>query len=155
MKTIQLTQGKVALVDDEDYEMVDAYKWSYHHNGYAVTNWNKAEGRMKFLSMHRLILGELVKGKVTDHINGNGIDNRRENLRVCSQGENTFNQKKSKSNTSGYKGVFLQGRKWKTQIRIKGKIHYIGYFSDKVEAAKAYNEAAKIYHGEFSRLNTI
>lgn len=145
----------VAMVDDEDYEMVNEYKWHYHHDSYAVTTWSKVAGRVKFLLMHRLILGELVRGKVTDHINGNGLDNRRENLRVCSQSENTCNQKQSKSNTSGYKGVFLQGKKWKTQIRINGKTHYIGYFSDKIEAARAYNEAAKKYHGEFARLNVL
>lgn len=154
MKTVQLTQGKVALVDDEDYQIVAHYKWHYAE-GYARTDVKREDGKYRSVSMHRLILST-PKGMETDHLNGDGLDNRRKNIRICTKGENLRNVGRRKNNSSGMKGVYRhRDDKWVAQIRLHRKSYFLGVFSDKIEAAKAYNEAAKIYHGEFARLNVL
>jgi hypothetical protein len=92
---------------------------------------------------------------VVDHINGNGLDNRRENLRICSQALNCANAKKTKGKTSRFKGVFWnrQSKKWCAQIGNKKRNHIIGYFNSEARAAQAYNRKAKEFFGEFARLN--
>ena len=157
MKDIELTQGKVALVDDEDYEYLKQSKW-YAHNQrdgecYAMG------GRGK-IYMHRLIMGT-PKGMYTDHINGNGLDNRKENLRVCTNAQNLMNRPKSKINTTGYKGVTISKYRdrintyIRAQININGKNKFLGFHKTPELAAKAYNKAAIKYHGEFAQLNEI
>ena len=106
--------------------------------------------------MHRLILGLSIKdGIFTDHINGNILDNRRANLRTCTNSQNQANSKLRKDNTSGYKGVnFIPKTKnWQASIRLKGKKLYLGHFVNKELAARAYNSAAKLYFGKFAKLN--
>lgn len=93
--------------------------------------------------------------KYIDHINGNKSDNRVENLRECNNSQNSTNKNKQSNNTSGYKGVFRQGNKWRACIRKDGHKYNLGNFACKHEAAKAYNEAALKYHGEFAYLNII
>lgn len=155
-KLIPLTQGKFAIVDAEDYEWLNQWKW-YSGGRYAMRTSRKSEG-LNFASvrMHVQIIKTPI-GFHTDHINGNGLDNRKENLRACSFAQNIYN-KKSKSNTSSqYRGVsFVKRRKkWVASIDKGGKRLYSAEFNNEKEAALAYNEnAAKIF-GEFARLNII
>ena len=153
-REVPLTQGKAAIVDDEDFDWLSQYKWVYH-KGYAVRSATISKGRRKHVYMHRLI-NNTPEGKLTDHINGNSLDNRRKNLRSATNAENGRNRKVSSNNTSGYKGVrkFNNG-KWITTIRYNGRRIYIGLFKDKHEAAKAYNEKALELFGVYARLNEI
>lgn len=139
----------VAIVDDEDFGLVSAYKWYFSGNGYA-----HCPRVGKIIKMHRLILDPPV-GMEVDHINGNGLDNRRENIRPCTCSQNQHNTGNRKNNMSGYKGGCFNKKsaRWKAQIRIPGKRFYLGQFQTPLEAAIAYDEGVKKYHGEFARLN--
>jgi len=154
---IPLTQGKVALVDDEDAERVLAMrKWWAARRGktyYAVARVAGSHPRREVL-MHRFILGA-PPGTEVDHCNGNGCDNRRDNIRVCSHGENQRNVGKWYIGGSRYLGVswFRRTQKWRARICVNSKHITLGYFNDEVEAARAYDEAARKYHGEFATLN--
>lgn len=159
MKEIQLTQGKVAIVDDEDFEELSKYKWWVCNYRYASTI-IKIEGKSKFISMHRFILKLEDNPNFVDHINGNGMDNRKENLRLCSNSQNKMNAKKrSDHKNSKYKGVsFSKDPKrkkspWRVKITLNKKVVFSRYFSTELQAAKAYNEAAIKYFGEFAKLN--
>lgn len=161
MKQIPLTRGKVALVDDEDYERLIAMgKWRLDNPGYAVKSkrFRKADGKWsnKILLMHRIILDAKV-GEFVDHINRDKLDNRKSNLRICSKTENNRNVGLSKNNTTGFKGVtfFTLRGKFMAQITFEGKNVFLGYFEEPKEAAKAYNNAAVKYYGEFAYLNEI
>lgn len=151
MKEVLLTKGRRALVDDEDFEKVIGLKWhlSLSGNGMPYALNSKAGG------MHRFLMGA-IKGQYVDHVNGDGLDNQKDNLRICSLKENTRNKKHFKSR-SGYKGVVWheEGHKWQAQIMVDYKCKYLGLFEKKEEAAKAYNEAAKKYFGEFANLNPV
>lgn len=153
----------VVLYDDEDYELISKYTWCIsvcHDLFYVVTDGS--------IRMHRLIMG-CHKGKVVDHIkhhklNLNGktvIDNRKSNLRICSQGNNTKNQRLRNANTSGYKGVWYVTNKakrikrWVAEIHLDYKKIILGYFLTAIEAAEAYNIGALKHHGEFALLNKI
>lgn len=159
-KQIELTQGKTAIVSAEDFEYINQWKWSYDgHNHCAVRSETiKKDGKYKSKSilMHKLIM-ETPKGMDTDHINGDRLDNRKSNLRICTHRENMCNRKQSKANKSGYKGVSWDNKysKWVTRIRTSEKYMHVGYFKDKLSAAKAYNEAAKKHHGKFAKLNEL
>jgi hypothetical protein len=145
-KEISLTQNKVALVDDEDYTELSKHKWFASKIGdkyyYAQRHSHKdpVTHKSTTIQMHSVILGT-PKGMETDHINGNGLDNRRENLRVVTCRENQQNRHTSKS--SIYPGVSWHERthKWQARIRIKGKEKYIGLFEEESEAAKSYRIA--------------
>lgn len=152
MKEIELSRGQMALVDDEDFDWLSQWKWSYAPVGYAVRRY---EG--KIILMHRLIM-DAPKGKRVDHINMNGIDNRRINLRICSHRENLLNRGKQRNNTTGYKGVSYCSRidKWRASIRDdNARDLHLGYFKTPEEAALAYNISALKYHGEFAHLNQV
>lgn len=150
MKEIKLTQGKVALIDDEDFDLVSQYHW-YFDGKYAKTCWDK-QGKTYYLRMHRLILG-LTNPKIdTDHINHNKLDNRRSNLRICNRAENLRNRKAH--GKSKYLGVFYNHNKYITaQIRANGRTIHLGTFDTEEEAAMAYDNAARKYHKEFANLN--
>ena len=151
-KSITLTQGKSVLVDDEDFEKLNQHKW-YYHQGYAF---RKAGPRIFQVSifMHREIM-QTPDGMETDHINGDSLDNRRENLRICTHAENLRNRKMNSGNKSGYKGVywFSQRGKWRAAITLNGKNVHLGLFTDPADAAKAYDKAAQEHFGEFARTN--
>lgn len=151
MKKILLTKSKFALVDDRDFEFLNQWKWFYENHGYAQRRVSKY-GRM--LGMHRVIMDE-PEDKQVDHIDGNGLNNQRSNLRVATKAENLMNRGKNKNNTSGYKGVSWHkgAGKWTVNIMSYGKSVYIGLYPELIAAARAYNRAALKYHGEFARLN--
>jgi hypothetical protein len=143
MKEIPLTQGKVAIVDDEDFEELSKFLWFAHKAGntfYAVRNSSSIRGKRHMISMHSTIL-KTSKGMDTDHFNGNGLDNRRENLRICTHRENMQNQHINK--TSNYQGVSWSNRDqmWRAYIWVNGKSHNLGNFNDEIKAAKVYNDA--------------
>jgi hypothetical protein len=155
MKEVILTQGQMALIDDEDYELVSQYKWyahKYKHAFYAQTSAYK-NGKQKTIKMHRLIMKAQSKQQV-DHINHNGLDNRRANLRLCTNAENQHNQQKTRG-TSKYKGVAWcnSRKKWETTIHVNGKNLHLGRFSLEEDAARAYDKAAKKHYGEFAGCN--
>jgi len=159
MKKIPLNKGKFALVDDKDYETLSVYKWYITPAGYASRHQTKEEygkNPRKTVFMHRYI-AEARKGEITDHVNGNPLDNRRENLRVCTTQQNIFNRPKlSKTGTSKYKGVMLRPySRWEANIKVNGKGRYLGVFDTEKEAAHAYNIKAKELFGEFALLNRV
>lgn len=159
MKEIQLTQGKVALVDDDTYDYLNQWKWYANNlNGkfYAVRNLRINKKYVKSILMHRFIMST-NKGLVVDHLNGDTLDNRKCNLRNCTHGENLKNQKISIKNTSGYKGVSWNKnhKSYEAKINNNNITIQIGNFKNIIDAARAYNEAAVKYHGEFANLNKI
>lgn len=148
MKIIPLTQGRVTLVDDEDYEFLARFKWRViitRNKEYAIHSRNS---RM----MHRFLLSVLC-GLDVDHINGNGLDNQRHNLRACTHARNRQNQNKYSNNKSGYKGVSFRSEcgKWRAAIACFGKDKYLGMFDSPEAAHAAYVTAAKALHAEFYR----
>lgn len=159
VKYIKLSQGKEAIVDDEEYDKLNKYKWYYSH-GYAVRNVRVDENKRKSVRMHRVI-ADTPKDKFTDHINGNKLDNRKSNLRNVNNAQNTKNAEKRASATSKYKGVFYFKRrndvhgKWAARIQNDGKSIRLGYFDSEISAALAYNDAAIKYHKEYARLNKL
>lgn len=156
-KRIPLSRGEFATVDDEDFEWLNQFRWYYVRCGgsweYALRN-VVVGGRRRTQGMHRLILGE-VEGRCSDHINGDGLDNQRANLRACTHTENMRNRRKHKNNTSGFTGVHWRNstKKWRAQIDADGRKRHLGYFDDIEEAARAYDAAALKLHGEFATLN--
>lgn len=152
MAYIALTQGKSALVDDQDAQQVAVLHWRVHKSGdkeYAV-----AGNYPSLHLMHRLIL-DAPDHMDVDHINGNGLDNRRANLRLCNHAQNMCNRKIHKNNKSGFKGVHWHARLglWEAQIQVAKKKIYLGCFDDAEVAARRYDAAALLYHGPFARLN--
>jgi hypothetical protein len=160
MKTIPLSKGKVALVDDDDYERIAKFKWWINSHGYAArTVWygrNHAPQHRNF-SMHREILGVTDRRREVDHRNENRLDNRKSNLRICDHNQNSSNRGAPRSNKSGYKGVVKhpQSQGWIAQITVKGKNHYLGHFSTPQLAAAAYNKVAAKSFGDYAKLNEI
>jgi hypothetical protein len=158
VKEIPLTQGKVALIDDEDYEMVSRYRWNAYIGGkrwYAKTNIQVPGVGQRTLRMHTLIMGVDPDGKHVDHRNLDGLDNRRSNLRWATRSQQKQNNAIRIDGSSGYRGVFWYRptKKWLVQINANGKRFHVGYFSGAADAARAYDAKARELHGEFARLN--
>lgn len=154
MRRIILNNGKgEVVVDNDSFKELSGKKW-YLVNGYAARPGKMVNGRREpIVWMHRVI-AETPKGKETDHINGNRLDNRKENLRVCTATENRRNVGVKKNSLTGIKGVRLETRtgRFTTRIQIgSGRLH-IGTFETAKEAAEAYNEAALKYHGEYAKI---
>ena len=157
MKKIPLTQGQFTIVDDEDYEPLMKFKWCAYKDRntfYACRNVRIGSGQRK-LQMHRHLLGVDDPTIQIDHRNGDGLDNQRANLRKCTNAQNQMNQRLSRANTSGYKGVtwYKPLNSWCARIQINKKLIHIGYYANINDAAIAYNERAKVLFGEFAFLN--
>ena len=157
-RKIPLGEGRWTIVDPQDYYRLNNYHWTIDGNGeniYATRNIMTASGKRTIMRMHREIMNAPA-GILVDHKNNNGLDNRRANLRVATHAQNMHNRKKFRSNTtSQFIGVHLNKRdnNWKVQIRHQGKTIFLGRFDNEIDAAKAYDDAARKYHGEFARLN--
>ena len=163
MKKIKLTKGQYTIVDNEDFELLNKYKWQAgffnKKDFYAMrsieTRKDKKRKRISIL-MHRIILKASKKLNV-DHINHDTLDNRKHNLRLATKVQNGGNRKISCSNSSGYKGVSwnTNRQKYLVQIKYKGKSYNLGGFKDKKKAALMYNLYSKKFFGEYALLNTI
>ena len=149
MKTISLTQGQVALVDDDDFEFLINYgSWHAHRT---LNKFYVACQKTNLIYMHRLLLPV----KQVDHKDGNSLNNQRNNLRVATGTQNQANRGPQVNNTSRFKGVYwnVRDQKWMASIRYKGYLSHLGCFDCKIKAAKAYDNAAICLFGEFARLN--
>ena len=156
MKTIRLTQGKAALVDDQDYEQLVQFKWHARKSGnvwYAARN-IKTEKGQRIVNMHREILELKDSSVICDHIDNNGLNNTRKNLRKCSSKQNSRNRRSARKSSSPYLGVSYR-TPWCAKIRVDGKLINIGCFNTQEEAAEAYNKAAAKHFKEFANLNII
>lgn len=154
-------RDKFVIVDASDYEWLSQWKW------YALACWGgrlyavrqvfdpSKKRRQSYMWMHRLILDAPAELQV-DHIDGDGLNNTRGNLRLATRAQNGYNSiKHKKSRVSKYKGVTRRKNKWRVEVYCDHKCIVVGLFNTEVEAALAYNDAAKKYHGEFAYLNVI
>lgn len=153
---IQLTQGYVTIVDAEDADLA-LFNWHLqkpeNESGYARRNPTaKTHEHLHRVILERIIGRKLIESELTDHIDGNGLNNRRSNLRLATRKQNNYNKKISKNSKSGHKGVTWnkQRKKWKAQIVVNGKYFWLGYFDNPEEAHRAYCVAAEKYFGEFA-----
>lgn len=147
---ITTKSGKQIIVDTDAIELLREFTWCVGGTGYAMS---RTKGSA--VLMHRLLTGA-KSGEYVDHINGNTLDNRKSNLRICRKQQNEFNTKRRSDNRSGFRGVCAARRgKFRAYINKDGKQYHLGEFSDPVEAAKAYNAKAVEFFGEFARLNPI
>lgn len=148
--TIPLTRGMRAIIDRDDFDKVKDIYWSAHKG------MSTYYAQSKKYQMHRLIMGlKYNDGLVVDHINWNGLDNRKSNLRICTHALNILNSRKKKNTTSKYKGVCFHKKikKWQAYITINGIQTGLGYFVLEKDAANAYNEMSIKYHNGYSKLN--
>jgi hypothetical protein len=156
LKIINLTQGYLTKVDDEDYERFSIFNWCVgkQPNGKVYARRGLWEyPSFRHLYLHREILGlEDPKIKV-DHVDGDTLNNQKYNLRQCTHQQNCRSVDKRSNNKSGYKGVHWHRRKWLAGIRVDGKTVYVGTFDNVEDAARAYDEAAIIHFGQFAKLN--
>lgn len=151
-REIPLTQGKVALVDDDDYEWLMQFKWCISKGNYAVTPKSRKIGRGN-IPMHRMILNAPPHMEV-DHRDCNTLNNQRDNIRLATHAQNQCNIKPyRKDKTSQYKGVRRNRNRWQALIKVNQVTFLLGRFDDQEEAAKAYDQAAKLHFGEFAYLN--
>lgn len=152
MRTIKLTRGFEAIVDEDDYERLTTMAWQYN-SGYAQRRqW--INGKRVGVKMHRMAINA-PPGVHVDHINGNKLDNRKSNLRLASRAENNRNATKRYNNRSGYKGVNYHppSKKWQARITVNKKTKSLGLFLTAEDAALAYNNAALKFFGEFAKTN--
>ena len=162
MKEIKLSQGKIALIDDEDYELVSVHKWhawktKRSRTYYARSNIRSENGNYTVIYMHRLITGVVNQSIEIDHDDHDGLNNRRYNLKTANREQNCRNVRKHLGCLSEYKGVSWhnQSKSWRARIRIDKRQIHLGLFVLEVEAAKAYNEAACKYFGAYAFINII
>ena len=158
MKKITLTKNQYAMVDDTEYRNLSKHKWQANkqkHGWYAQRSIRR-NGKLTKEYMHRAIM-KPEKGQQIDHIDHNGLNNQKFNLRIVTHRENTLNRKPYENTTSRCKGVFLNKQKnlWISQIKINGKIHVLGYFHAEKLAALAYDLAARRVFGEYAYTNNI
>ena len=158
MKIIPLSQGKVALVDDEDFERLSLHKWyaAKERDTFYAVRTVKRNGRNAMIRMHREVLC-LSKGDgvIVDHRDMNGLNNQKENIRRADKTINNLNKRLQKNNSSGFRGVSWHkgNAKWGAHIRVNGKLKSLGFYDEASIAAIAYNEASKKYYGENGFIN--
>jgi len=159
MKKIPLTRGKYTLVDDADFERLNQWKWYAKKDGntiYAARMSSRVGGKQSLILMHREILGlEPGDKRQGDHRNHNGLDNWRDNLRICTNPQNQHNRSPHRNGTSVFKGVYWckERRRWRTQIRFNGHLIHLGYFDSEIDAANLYDKTAKEYFKEYAFTN--
>lgn len=154
---IKDAKGLIALIDKEDFEKVSKYKWNGHKKPYDKTWYFSASikisrDKYKRLELHNLIM-DCPSGLYVDHIDGNGLDNRKQNLRICTFTENRRNRRKHKPFSSKYKGVLKDNDCWRGCIWNEGRSIYLGCFNSEIDCAKVYDAAARELHGKFASLN--
>lgn len=158
IKYLRLTNGQQALIDEEDFERVKDFTWGRGYGGrkssYVGTNLKGLPHRCVLL--HRFIMGT-PKGLVTDHINGDVLDNRRSNLRICTAAQNSYNSHKTVPTTSSYKGVcwYKRDNCWRAYVGSNRRQIHLGYFESEKAAAQAYNVKAVEVFGEYACLNIV
>jgi hypothetical protein len=161
VRIVELTQGYVALVDDADFARVSAHKWCANVDRkrgkvYAYRKTRGPHNKRKSIYLHRDLLGVSDPKVKVDHDDGNGLNNQRGNIRVCSKGQNNMNQKKRSDGVSSrYKGVCWHKRdkKFYAAIKIDGKSKFLGTFESERDAAKSYDAAAREHFGDFAVCN--
>lgn len=155
MRQIPLSNGRdFAVVSDEEFSVLSAFRWHRHTAGYAYRAVKKAGKQTNYL-MHRDVLGA-KSGQIVDHINGDPLDNRRQNLRFATHSQNCMNAAAIRK-TSDFRGVSWHScrKKWRAVIKRDGRAKHIGYFASETQAAAAYDRAAAVMHGEFARTNGV
>lgn len=163
MKVIELKCGLKAMVDDDDFERLNKYKWRSlkgHSTTYAVRSQYMGGGRSnpkrnKTFFMHRDILQVDDKLILVDHEDHNGLNNQKSNIRKCTKAQNQKNKRSEINSTSQYLGVDFQPtrNRWRARIRLEGKDKHLGRFINEIDAAKAYDAAARLHHKEFANPN--
>jgi hypothetical protein len=156
-RRIYLGEGQFTILDQEDYYKLSKFRWYIKGSFgkfYAARNYKYDSRQTKTVSMHREIMNA-PRGLLVDHRNRDGLDNRRENLRLATYSQNNCNKAKRKNTSSRFIGVCFNklNKRWGVNIKPQGKRIFLGYFDNEIDAARAYDEAAKKYHGEFARLN--
>lgn len=159
IRKIPLRPGVVAIVDEEDFERINAHKWCLlfsEGKGYATRKSPAVNGNRKTIRMHREVL-KAPDGVIVDHINGDGLDNRKTNLRLCDLSQNGANRRHHRKALSGYKGVSWNkaAETWHVMVRYKGQLIPLGTYGDLKEAIAVYNRAVTDLHGEFAALNEL
>lgn len=149
IRHIALTRGKFAIVDAADYEWLNRYRWNAFESGGQYYARRSIPGGT--ILMHRAIM-ETPPGMVVDHIDHNGLDNRRDNMRNCTPQQNEYN-KPPRGGRSRFKGVYPHGDKWQAAIKHNGQTHHLGLFKDETQAAKTRDQKAKQLQGPFAYLN--
>ncbi|MFT8313202.1 MAG: AP2 domain-containing protein [Clostridium sp.] len=145
------TKGEEIIIDSEDFNKIKDYTWRVNNNGYAITEFTESVNKIKMIQMHRLI-NNTPANKITDHKNGNRLDNRKTNLRDCNYSENARNCKTPSTSSSGIAGVQYAKRekRWRARIYTDGKEISLGYYETKEEAILARMNGEQEYFGEFS-----
>ncbi len=157
---IKLSNNQNVNIDDDDFNKVNIYRWKRNKGlktDYAAKTIYLGDGKWKTILMHRFILGIKDRNILVDHIDGDGLNNKKENLRICTRSQNSANRTSKKNGTSKYLGVCAIKREsiWQAHVRKDKKIYYLGRFLNEADAAIAYNKKATELHGEFARLNIL
>ena len=159
VREIPLSQGLVALVDADDYDrVIRGWKWYAYHHGrtfYGTRRAQRPDGSITTQRLHRVILGLVDPAVSVDHRNGDGLDNRKQNLRVATKAQNNQNTRVRLDNRSGYRGVTWHKHtgRWRAQICVDGRRTHLGLFDTAEQAALVYDTAARQHHGAFASLN--
>lgn len=157
MKVIGISRGMETFIDDEDYHLVSMYRWfaiqkTVGKCWYAVTNIKVGNGKKKQVGMHQMVF-PVLSGMMVDHIDRNGLNNQKKNLRAATALQNSINRGPDFDKRCPFKGVVWKRKSWQAGITYNGKYIYLGSYQDTIEAATAYDEAANRFHGEFAVLN--
>lgn len=150
----QLNRGRVTVIDAVDLPIIREYHWRVdYHKGRRYSEYAVSTTHRICIYMHRLLLGVVASGVRVAHLNGDGLDNRRRNLRVCNAAECEYKQQPQRKGTSRYKGVYFDGMKYQAYCHPPGCKQHLGSFADERDAAMAYDVAVREMYGELARTN--